>query len=63
MIYIFMHKGHWPVGACSVITAVTEQVAREKIAILLHKQGLIDAQPRLVWKSGDVDTMILSGDY
>jgi len=60
------HDGHYPVGVCSVVMAVSEEQARQLLLIELQKHGLRGNQPftlRKLQSEQPQAFVLLDGDY
>ena len=62
--YIFVHKGVYPVGACTVVVAEGLEEARALCRKMIREQiHVIDESPQLAWTNGMDSRIILDGDY
>jgi hypothetical protein len=57
------HRGHWPVGACTIAIADTKEQAREFISEVLKQQGLDDDDFTVKEALGPGALTLLDGDY
>lgn len=57
------HDGFWPVGACSVVLAPSETLARELLEQALRTRGLDATKPFTLTEIGVGAHILNDGDY